>query len=218
MRISTSTARELALVPGRNPQLIILVRCPVQPGIGLPVLNRFVNTMFLFLFFSFLFSFSFLLFSSHRSGHHKFHNYTNHNFTRVTTITRFNFRRIKNSSQGSQEYITITRFHFTRLEKNHKIRIHNNYKSSLAEFPTLYAAGGARPLCLWLLCPRSATGVARRRQAAPLRTLLLRWPGPHSAAVVTRPLHTPPPGRPGHAPPSGANPAPGPQVLGGQPP
>ena len=131
--------------------------------------------MFLFLFFSFLFSFSFLFFSSHSSGHHKFHNYTNHNFTRVTTITRFNFRRIKNSSQGSQEYITITRFQFTRLEKNHKIRIHNNYKSSLAEFPSLYAAGGA-PLCLWLLCPRSATGVARCRQAG-LHALYC-WGGP----------------------------------------
>ena len=98
------------------------------------------HVSFSFLFFSFLIFFSF--FSSHSSGHRKFHNYTNHNFTRVTTITRFNFRRIKNSSQGSQEYITITRFQFTRLEKNHKIRIHNNYKSSLAEFPSLYAAGG----------------------------------------------------------------------------
>ena len=148
MRISTGTARELALVPARNPQLIIPVRRPVQPGIGLPVLNRFVNIMFLFLFFSFLFSFSFLFFSSHSSGHHKFHNYTNHNFTRVTTITRFNFTRIKNSSQGSQEYITITRFHFISYKKNHKIQIHNNYKTSEAEFPDRSAGGGPRPLCL----------------------------------------------------------------------
>ena len=126
-----------------------------------------------FLFFSFLFFF----FPQHRPS--QISELHNHNSSKVTTITRFYFTRIKNSfdkSQGSQDYTTITRIHFTRLQKNHKIQIHYNYKSSPAEFPSHSADGGRRPPCLWPTPRPLPRRVARCRQAG-LRALYC-WGGP----------------------------------------
>ena len=109
MRISTSTAREVALVPGRNPQLIIPVWRPVQPGIGLPVLNRFVNTMFLFLFFSHFLFFFFLPTAPV---------ITNSIITQITILQE---------SQQSQDLISQeSKIH----HKDHKISFHKTRKES----------------------------------------------------------------------------------------
>ena len=134
MHISTRTTRELALVPGRNP--------------------RFTG------FFSFLFSFSFLFFFFPQRRPSQISKLHNHNFSRVTTITRFHYTRIKilfDKSQGSQDYTTITTFHFTvftRLHKNHKMltRFHFSLPFSGYRFfiPNIQFKEGPLPLLLLL--------------------------------------------------------------------
>ena len=111
-----------------------------------------------FVSFPFLFSF-FFLFHSIAQCITNFR-ITESHFTRVTTITRFHYTRIKilfDKSQGSQDYTTITTFHFTvftRLQKNHKMLTRFHFSLPLSGYrffiPNIQFKEGPLPLLLLL--------------------------------------------------------------------
>ena len=123
-----------------------------------PVLNCFMPTTLVTFLFPFLFSFSFLFHSIVQCITN--FRITESHFTRVTTITRFHYTRIKilfDKSQGSHDYTTITTFHFTvftRLYKNHKMltRFHFSLPFSGYRFfiPNIQFKEGPLPLLLLL--------------------------------------------------------------------
>ena len=177
----TTTARGMeytqlekcVLVPGQNPRLV-----PVGRSVPWAVLNALHLVLAKtpgtkgihqyrslcpyrvsgFVSFPFLFSF-FFLFHSIAQCITNFR-ITESHFTRVTTITRFHYTRIKilfDKSQESQDYTTITTFHFTvftRLHKNHKMltRFHFSLPFSGYRFfiPNIQFKEGPLPLLLLL--------------------------------------------------------------------